>query len=75
MRRVVAAALLTVFAGCTAHADVTEADLANDAENTESVLTNGMGRHLQRYSPLDTINKNNVKNLVPAWAFSLGGEK
>ncbi len=75
MRRVVAAALLTVFAGGTAHADVTEADLANDAENTESVLTNGMGRHLQRYSPLDTINKNNVKNLVPAWAFSLGGEK
>ncbi|MDJ0513642.1 MAG: PQQ-dependent methanol/ethanol family dehydrogenase [Methyloceanibacter sp.] len=75
MRRVVAAALLTVFAGSTAHADVTEADLANDAENTTSVLTNGMGRHLQRYSPLDTINKNNVKNLVPAWAFSLGGEK
>ena len=75
MRRVVAAALLTVFAGGTAHADVTEADLANDAENTESVLTNGMGRHLQRYSPLDKINKNNVKNLVPAWAFSLGGEK
>ena len=75
MRRVVAAALLTVFAGGVAHADVTEADLANDTQNTDSVLTNGMGRHLQRYSPLDTINKNNVKNLVPAWAFSLGGEK
>ena len=75
MRRVVAAALLTVFAGGVAHADVTEADLANDTQNTDSVLTNGMGRHLQRYSPLDAINKNNVKNLVPAWAFSLGGEK
>ncbi|MGG7564950.1 PQQ-dependent methanol/ethanol family dehydrogenase [Rhodovulum sp. DZ06] len=54
---------------------VTEADLANDAMTTGDVLTNGMGRHLQRFSPLDTLNKDNVKNLVPAWAFSLGGEK
>ena len=29
----------------------------------------------QRYSPLDILNKDNVENLVPAWAFSLGGEK
>ncbi|MEM8789748.1 MAG: PQQ-dependent methanol/ethanol family dehydrogenase, partial [Pseudomonadota bacterium] len=28
-----------------------------------------------RYSPLDVLNKDNVQNLVPAWAFSLGGEK
>ena len=34
-----------------------------------------MGRDLQRFSPLDTLNKDNVKNLVPAWAFSFGGEK
>jgi alcohol dehydrogenase (cytochrome c) len=54
---------------------VTEQDLANDTANTSSVLTNGMGRHQQRYSPLETLNKDNVKNLVPAWAFSLGGEK
>lgn len=56
-------------------AGVTEEDLANDQANTTSVLTNGMGRNLQRYSPLDTLNKNNVKNLMPAWAFSLDGEK
>ncbi len=24
---------------------------------------------------MDTLNKDNVKNLVPAWAFSFGGEK
>ena len=53
----------------------TEEDLANDQANTSSVLTNGMGRDLQRDSPLETLNKDNVKNLVPAWAFSLGGEK
>ncbi|MCR9167651.1 MAG: PQQ-dependent methanol/ethanol family dehydrogenase [Rhodobacteraceae bacterium] len=54
---------------------VTEDMLANDQTMTNQVVTNGMGRHLQRYSPLETLNKDNVKNLVPAWAFSLGGEK
>lgn len=54
---------------------VTEEDLKNDQDNTEQVVTNGMGRHLQRYSPLDMINKDNVKSLAPAWAFSFGGEK
>ncbi|MCZ4255582.1 PQQ-dependent methanol/ethanol family dehydrogenase [Sulfitobacter sp. G21635-S1] len=54
---------------------VTEDMLANDTASTGDVLTNGMGRHLQRHSPLDILNKDNVKNLVPAWAFSLGGEK
>ena len=68
----VTAALLAAGPGLTA---VTEADLANDTASTGDVLTNGMGRHLQRYSPLDTLNKENVDNLVPAWAFSLGGEK
>ena len=34
-----------------------------------------MGRHLQRYSPLDTLNKDNIKYLQAAWAFSFGGEK
>lgn len=68
----VTAALLAAGPGLTA---VTEADLANDTASTGDVLTNGMGRHLQRHSPLDTLNKENVDNLVPAWAFSLGGEK
>ncbi len=71
--------ITTVVAGLMtvgfAHAGVTEDDLKNDQTNTAQVVTNGMGRDLQRYSPLDTLNKSNVKNLVPAWAFSLGGEK
>ena len=50
-------------------------DGSGGATITDQIVTNGMGRHLQRYSPLDTLNKANVKNLVPAWAFSLGGEK
>ena len=75
MNKFIAAAVASVIAVSGANAQVTDADLANDAANTASVLTNGMGRHLQRYSPLDTLNKENVANLVPAWAFSLGGEK
>ncbi len=56
-------------------AAVSDDDLANDATNTSQVVTNGMGRDLQRYSPLDGINKENVGKLVPAWTFSFGGEK
>ena len=69
------AAVMSVSFAATANANVTEADLANDAATPENVLTNGMGRDLQLYSPMDTLNKSNVKNLVPAWAFSFGGEK
>ncbi|MGS4944780.1 PQQ-dependent methanol/ethanol family dehydrogenase [Meridianimarinicoccus sp. RP-17] len=75
MNRFVAAAVLGLLASSPAFAQVTEEDLANDQMTTHQVVTNGMGRHLQRYSPLDMLNKDNVANLVPAWAFSLGGEK
>jgi len=71
--------LLTVTAGVLAsglaQAQVTEDDLRNDQTITNQVVTNGMGRHLHRHSPLDSINKQNVKSLAPAWAFSFGGEK
>ncbi|MEX3007729.1 PQQ-dependent methanol/ethanol family dehydrogenase [Hoeflea sp. TYP-13] len=75
MRRLMMTATVSLLAMTVAQADVTEQDLANDQANTSQIVTNGMGRHLQRYSPLETLNKNNVKNLMPAWAFSLGGEK
>ncbi|MDJ0613709.1 MAG: PQQ-dependent methanol/ethanol family dehydrogenase [Rhizobiaceae bacterium] len=76
MRKLIVAGMASMLAMSTAYAEgVTEADLANDTASTGDILTNGMGRHLQRHSPLTTLNKENVKNLVPAWAFSLGGEK
>ncbi|MDQ2089704.1 PQQ-dependent methanol/ethanol family dehydrogenase [Marimonas arenosa] len=75
MNRFIMAVVAGVIAATGAQAQVTEEDLANDQTNTSQIVTNGMGRDLQRYSPLDTLNKDNVKNLVPAWAFSLGGEK
>ncbi|MCT4555379.1 MAG: PQQ-dependent methanol/ethanol family dehydrogenase [Pelagimonas sp.] len=75
MNKFVATVAMGLMAAGAAQAEVTEDMLANDQSMTNQVVTNGMGRHLQRYSPLDTLNKDNVKNLVPAWAFSLGGEK
>ncbi|WP_116133963.1 PQQ-dependent methanol/ethanol family dehydrogenase [Tropicimonas sp. IMCC34043] len=75
MKRLIAAAVAGTLVAGMAQAGVTEDDLKNDQTITTQVVTNGMGRSLQRYSPLETLNKDNVKNLVPAWAFSLGGEK
>ncbi|MEE3071104.1 MAG: PQQ-dependent methanol/ethanol family dehydrogenase [Pseudomonadota bacterium] len=75
MKKFIAAMSVSALAVTAAYAGVTEEDLANDQASTDQVVTNGMGRHLQRYSPLEALNKDNVKNLVPAWAFSLGGEK
>ncbi|MGX9855098.1 PQQ-dependent methanol/ethanol family dehydrogenase [Limimaricola variabilis] len=75
MNRFIAAACATLIAGTAAQAQVTDEDIANDATTVEDVVTNGMGRGLQRYSPLDTLNRETVEYLIPAWAFSLGGEK
>ena len=75
MKRLFLASAVCVLASTTVFAGVTEEDIANDATITTQVVTNGMGRHLQRFSPLKTINKDNVKHLVPAWSFSMGGEK
>ncbi len=58
-----------------ASAGVTDQDIANDAKTTSQIVTNGMGRAAQRFSPLKTVNKSNVNKLVPVWAFSFGGEK
>ena len=50
-----AAVLFFSAAGATAQ---TLDDLRNDGKNTENILTQGMGYHLQRYSPLKQIDKN-----------------
>lgn len=75
MNRFVAAVSAALMLAAPAYAGITEEDLAGDSASTGDILTNGMGRDLQRFSPLTTINKENVGNMVPVWAFSLGGEK
>ena len=75
MNRFIVAVTAAMLLAMPVSAGVTEEDLANDQQTPGDILTNGMGRDLQRYSPLDMLNRDNVKNLVPVWAFSLGGEK
>jgi alcohol dehydrogenase (cytochrome c) len=82
MRRLRAAAVPFVLAWLTslsalplARATVTDEDILNDAKTTGDVVSYGMGPHQHRFSPLDKINTKTVAKLVPAWAFSFGGEK
>lgn len=50
-------------------------DLLNAPKDVTKVVTNGLGYHAQRFSPLAKINRDNISGLVPAWSFSFGGEK
>ena len=56
-------------------AGVTDADILNDAKTTGDVVSFGLGTQGQRFSPSTQINAKTVKNLVPAWSMSFGGEK
>ena len=58
-----------------AHAAVSNEEILQDPKNPQQIVTNGLGVQGQRYSPLDMLNANNVKELRPVWAFSFGGEK
>ena len=69
-------ALAAAGMGATAQAaSVTDEDILKDAETTHQIVTNGLGTKGQRYSPLAKVNVDTVKDLVPVWAFSFGGEK
>src|SRR6516165_3015826 len=48
----------------------TAQQLTKGASDTKNVLNYGMDYNLQRFSPIDQINKNNVKDLVPVWSYS-----
>ena len=43
----------------------TAEELVKGASDQHNVLNYGMGNHLQRFSLIDQINKDNVKDLVP----------
>ena len=58
-----------------AMAAVSDQDILQDPKNPGQIVTNGLGVQGQRYSPLDTLNVDNIKDLRPVWAFSFGGEK
>ena len=49
----------------------TTAELVNDGRNPDNVTTQSMGYDRKSYSPLEQINKSNIKRLVPIWNTSL----
>ena len=68
-RSALVAAVLLLFA--TVASAQTLDDLKNDGKNSDNILTYGMGYQQHRYSPLNQINKSNLKRLVPVWNLSL----
>lgn len=56
-------------------AAVNDQDIANDATTTNDVVSYGLGLQGQRFSPLDKLNVETVKNLIPAFVLSYGDEK
>jgi alcohol dehydrogenase (cytochrome c) len=59
---------------CSCAAAQTTQELIDNGQNSENVTTFGMGYHLNQYSPLNQVNKSNVKRLVPIWSTSLSNE-
>src|SRR5262245_58893974 len=49
----------------------TSQELIDGFKDTKNVLNYGMGYSLQRFSTLDQINKDTIKDLRPVWAYSL----
>src|SRR6516164_9007642 len=59
--------------GSAAAAEVTADRLSNPDKEPQNWLMNHRTYDAQRYSPLDRINKNNVKSLKLAYAVAIGG--
>ncbi len=66
--RTVAACMALTAIAATAQ---TAEELIQADRNTDNVPVQGMGYHLRNYSPLNQINKSNIKRLVPVWSISL----
>ena len=69
------AAGLSAFGAHAATTAVTQPMIDNDAATPGDILSWGLGPQGQRHSTLKQVNAGNVGKLVPAWAFSFGGEK
>ena len=64
MRALWSVAFAAMVAASPAALAVGEKELAGDTASAGDVLTNGMGRHLQRFSPLDKINKERHEHII-----------
>jgi alcohol dehydrogenase (cytochrome c) len=68
--------LATVLWSCPGLAvSQTTEELLNDGKTPDNVTTQSMGYDRKSYSPLDQINKGNVRRLVPIWSSSLSNDQ
>jgi alcohol dehydrogenase (cytochrome c) len=74
MKRIAMAIGLAVIVSHGATAQTSE-QLAKGATDTSNVLNYGMGYNLNRFSTLNQINKDTVKNLVPVWNYSFADDR
>ena len=74
MKRFAMAASLVMLASTGVNAQTTE-QLNKGGTDTTNVLNYGMGYNLQRFSTLNQINKDSIKNLVPVWNYSFNDDR
>ena len=66
--------VLMLISWCGSATAQTAQELIDNGKNSENVTTFGMGYNLNQYSPLNQINKSNIKRLVPIWSTSLSND-
>jgi alcohol dehydrogenase (cytochrome c) len=75
MQKFLLAAAFAAFLPLSGYAQ-TDADLVQGAQkDTSNVLNYGMGYDLKRFSPLNQINRDTIKRLVPVWNYSYDDNK
>jgi alcohol dehydrogenase (cytochrome c) len=74
MKRIAMAIGLAFIVSHGASAQTSE-QLVKGATDTSNVLNYGMGYNLNRFSTLNQINKDTVKNLVPVWNYSFADDR
>jgi alcohol dehydrogenase (cytochrome c) len=70
MRGIILASMLSIVLSATALAQ-SDQDLRNAGKRADEIITYGMSYSQQRFSPLKQINRDTVRRLVPAWAYSM----
>ena len=74
MKRIAMAIGLAFIVSHGASAQTSE-QLVKGATDTSNVLNYGMGYNLNRFSTLNQINKDTVKDLVPVWNYSFADDR
>ena len=75
MRKLLLAAAIAALVPFGLYAQTAGDLAAGSQQDTSDVLNYGMGYDLQRFSPLQQINRQTIKRLVPVWNYSYDDNK